>query len=229
MSRPVCNVCALACFILELNAWQLKHRAVRPPFYSEGWRIDGSTGNEDIPVVFSLWDWKSATGREDSVRHLVPSSVAKQKQALHYIIYFNPTLQAQWRHQILQANFSFSASTPFIGQGREVLHPLDWPMRCLTRQRMLSAGEDFFKKLLSLATGVSCKCITNPEAASEVSSLVCTGGVAGTCLPRSFQEPQPPPPHTHNLKNKQTFFCLQYVCMNYAIQNIYVKIYLHLK
>lgn len=35
-----------------------------------------------------------------------------------------------------------------------VLHPHHGPMQYLPRQRMLFAGEDFLKKILSLATGV---------------------------------------------------------------------------
>lgn len=142
------------------------------------------------PTCFSLWDWKSATEREDSVRHLVPILWQnKNKQFTILFILPQHCSQAQWQHEILQANFSFSASTPFIGQGREVLHPRDWPIRCLTRQRMLSAGEDFFKKILSLATAVTCKCVTDPVASSKVSSsLIWTGSVAGpgTCLPQGF-------------------------------------------
>lgn len=48
------------------------------------------------------------------------------------------------------------------------LHPHHWPMRCLTRQRMLCAVEDFFKKILGLATGEPCESITDLDTGSEV-------------------------------------------------------------
>lgn len=48
------------------------------------------------------------------------------------------------------------------------LHPHHWPMRWSSQQRMLFPGEDFFKKILSLATGAPSKCITHSDTTSEV-------------------------------------------------------------
>lgn len=59
------------------------------------------------------------------------------------------------------------------------LHPHHRPMRCLTRQRMLFAWEDFLKKTLSLATGVPCKCSTNPNTVVKWTALCWLTGRMG--------------------------------------------------
>lgn len=47
--------------------------------------------------------------------------------------------------------------TLFVGVcGMRALHPHHGPMRCSTQQRMLFAVEDFYKKIMSLATGEPC-------------------------------------------------------------------------
>lgn len=52
--------------------------------------------------------------------------------------------------------------------GMHALHPHRGPMRCSTQQRMLFPVENFYKKIISLATGVPCWGITNSDASSEV-------------------------------------------------------------
>lgn len=57
---------------------------------------------------------------------------------------------------------------------RYALHPHHWPIRWSTPQRMPCAEEDFYKKILSLATGGPCTCNLNPAIASEVNIALLT-------------------------------------------------------